>query len=395
MNFDLARTRDLARALGDPQDAFPAVHIAGTNGKGSVAVMTAAALRKSGLRTGLYTSPHLESMRERFQIDGRSIPEADLRRLSARLERLVRSRAIVRPTQFEALTAIAFLWFAEKKVDIAVMEVGLGGRLDTTNILGHVAVSVITTIGLDHMAWLGNTIRKIAAEKAGILRPRTPAVTATQGAALEVIRRRATALRAPLEVVTAPYKGKIFLEGRHQGTNAAVAAAALRRLAALGFPVTERAIRAGIADARWPGRFERFTLGTGQNRITVVLDGAHNVPAAEALAATLRRGHLANAVFVFGALRDKDVRGLARTFAPLAKAVVTVTAPSNRAVPAATLARLPVWRKRARAASLDDALFEAVRWCGRRPVVVTGSLYVVGAVRRQLAAKRLSSRSRS
>lgn len=383
MNFDLGRTRRLMRLLGDPQSRFAAVHVAGTNGKGSVAAMVAGALCSGGRRTALYTSPHLETPAERFQINGRRIPAPTLDRLAGRIAALDRSGALpVRPTQFEALTAVAFLWFAEENVDIAVVEVGLGGRLDATNVLDHVAVSVITNIGPDHTAWLGATPAAIAREKAGIVRLRTPVVTAAEGAALGVIRSVAVANRAPLTVVRNDFSGPVGLAGPHQRRNAAVAERTIERLRRQGFRVPAPAARSAIASVVWPGRFERFTLRAGQNRISLVLDGAHNVPAARALAATLREERMGGCTLLFGALRDKNVAGIARELAPLARRVFTVTVPSDRAVSAEELARTTAWRNKARPSAMASALRTAVLATpDGGSVVVAGSLYLVGALR--------------
>ncbi len=388
MNFDLGRMRALMRALKDPQASLPAVHVAGTNGKGSVCAMISGALRRSGLKTATYTSPHLHALNERFVINGRPIEAQQLNRYAAQVRRAA-SSGLPTPTQFEALTAIAYLWFSDEKVDIAVMETGLGGRLDATNVLEHVAVSVITNIGLDHMAWLGHTEARIAAEKAGIIRLRTPVVTAAQGRAREVILRRARELNAPVSVITQPSSRAVGLTGAHQRWNAAVAEAALQALQRQGFDVSSADIRRGIAEARWPGRYERFTLAAGQNRISVIFDGAHNVPAAESLAATLRGQRIRGVTVLFGALKDKDVFGIARVLSPFAKRILTVTAPSDRAVPAAALAALSPWKRKARPVALKDALHIALREAGKGMILVTGSLYVVAEIRRQLLSDKI------
>ena len=388
MIFDLRRMTTVLAALGHPEERFPAVHVAGTNGKGSVSTLLASALQASGRRTGLYTSPHLERLTERFRVDGREASDVEIARLSKRLR-----RALVpipfRLTQFEFLTALAFLYFAGKKVDVAVVEVGLGGRLDATNALTQVAVSVITNIGLDHTDWLGPTEEAIAGEKAGIIRAHVPVVTGAEGAALKVIRRRAQIFSAPLTVVAGESAAvpRTALAGPHQRRNAAVAAAALAALRRLGWTIPEGAVRRGFASAHWPGRFERFTLPAGENRIRWVLDGAHNVPAARALRGALAEAKLGRVELVFGALRDKDFSGIARILEPMAARVTTVPVPSNRAADPRRLARLPVWRARATAAkSLNGALRDLERRAPVIPVLVTGSLYLVGAARAWLAA---------
>jgi dihydrofolate synthase / folylpolyglutamate synthase len=383
MNFDLRRMSAVLAALGHPERSFIAVHVAGTNGKGSVCALIAAALRESGLRVGLYTSPHLERINERFRVNGREASTAEISRLSSRVRAAFRSVRL-QPTQFEFLTAIAFLYFARQRVAIAVVEVGLGGRLDATNALEHVAVSVITNIGLDHVEWLGKTEERIAGEKAGIVRPRVPLVTGASGAALGVISRVARERGASITVVDRPLPSvpPTRFTGPHQRRNAAVAFAALRALRGLGLALPEAAVRRGFARAEWPGRFERFTTKAGQNRISWILDGAHNVPAARALAESLKSERIRRVELLFGALRDKDYVGIARELAPLADSVTTVAVSSSRAASARDLARLGPWRKRARPSpALGAALSEIVRRRPLTPVLVTGSLYLVGSVR--------------
>lgn len=390
MIFDLRRMTTVMVALGNPEERFPAIHVAGTNGKGSVCALLASALQVSGRRTGLYTSPHLERLNERFRVDGQEASDRDIARLSHRITRALRSIPF-RLTQFEFLTALAFAYFAEKKVDVAVVEVGLGGRLDATNILPHVAVSVITNIGLDHREWLGSTVEAIAGEKAGIVRPRVPVVTGADGRALGVIRRRAAALRAPLTVAALSGAPRTTLLGPHQRRNAAVALEAVKALRRLGWALPDADVRRGFAGAHWPGRFECFTLPAGENRIRWVLDGAHNVPAAIALRGAIREAKLGRVDLVFGALRDKDFSGIARQLAPIAARVTTVAVPSNRSADPRALARLPVWRTRATAArNLEAALAGVENRAPRIPVLVTGSLYLVGAARAWLSRKRSS-----
>ncbi|MGD0783170.1 MAG: folylpolyglutamate synthase/dihydrofolate synthase family protein, partial [Candidatus Aminicenantales bacterium] len=317
-------------ACGDPQRRYPSVHVAGTNGKGSVCAMLASTLEADGRRVGLYTSPHLADVRERIRIGGRPIAEADFDRLLGRIRKtigrlLAAGRLEAQPTYFEVLTILAFLHFAERKVDIAVLEVGMGGRFDATNIVTPL-VSVITSISLDHREYLGRTLAAIAFEKAGIIKPGVPVVSGVEGgAAAAVIRRRAGELHAPLVPVfgrdaalfaartVAGYRfrydfcGESFpfrlkLPGRHQGENAAVAIAAARTLGCVGKPLDRRVILAGLAAAEWPGRLE--AVG---RRPLVLLDGAHNEDGARALAAYIRdfvRGPL---VLVFAMLKDKAV----------------------------------------------------------------------------------------
>ncbi|MEJ2733287.1 MAG: bifunctional folylpolyglutamate synthase/dihydrofolate synthase [Anaerolineae bacterium] len=303
--YDLDRVRRLLVLLGKPQRSFQAIHIAGTKGKGSTAAMVESVLRTAGYRTGLYTSPHLHTFRERIQTCGDLIPEADVTRLVEEMKPLVAQVADV--TTFEIMTVLAFVWFAEQGVEWAVAEVGLGGRLDATNVLTP-AVAVITSISYDHTAILGESLAQIAAEKAGIVKPGVPVVSAPQPAEAQfVIEERCSQLGAPLTVVgrdwrweltAADLEGQSFalvkgqrvmedlwipLLGEHQVVNAATAVAALSLLGRSGIDLPQTAIRDGLRAVHWPGRLEIL----GQAPL-VVVDSAHNGDSAQKLVAALR-----------------------------------------------------------------------------------------------------------
>lgn len=408
IKLGLENITKLAAALGDPQNRFLSVHVAGTNGKGSVAAMLAGALAAHGLRTGLYTSPHLARVEERVRIDGRAIaPRRFLGRLAELkgvVDRLMaEGRLAHHPTYFEVLTALAFVEFAEREVDVAVLEVGMGGRFDSTNIVRPL-VSVITTIAKDHEKHLGATLERIAFEKAGIIKPGVPVVCGARGgAARRVIRRVARERRAPLVEVFGRgrslearpgrggcrfvYRGErgIYaftpgLAGRHQGANAAVAIAAAEVLSRVWKPLDKATVLAAIRDARWEGRLE-----TVRRRPLVLLDGAHNVEGVEALAAHLRDVVRRPVVLVFGAMEDKDIRAMARVLFPLASAVVLTRVPYKRAAaPEALFAAAPPFRG---PVLLEPDTRKAVELAlsisaGRAPVVVAGSLFLVGEVKR-------------
>ena len=398
----------LCAALGDPQDRFPSVHVAGTNGKGSVAVMLAAVAEGHGLRTGLYTSPHLARVEERIRIDGRTIPP---RRFLGRLSGLkavidgltAEGRLVYHPTYFEVLTALAFLEFAERRVDVAVLEVGLGGRFDATNVVRPL-VSVITTIAKDHEEHLGSTLREIAFEKAGIVKPGVPVVCGVRGgAALREIRRVAREREAPLvealgagrALEAAPVRGGYRfvytggrgryrftpgLAGRHQGANAAVAIAAAEVLSRTWRPLEKGRILAAVRGARWEGRLE-----TVRRRPLVLLDGAHNPEGAAALAAHLRETVRRPVVLVFAAMRDKDLRAMTRALFPLCEAVVLTRAPYKRsATPEELLAAAPPFKG---PVFLEPDARRAVELAlsisgSRTPAVIAGSLFLVGEVKR-------------
>src|SRR5438552_164706 len=326
----LDRTLALLSALGDPQRAFTAMHVGGTNGKGSTAAMLAAMLASQGYCVGLYTSPHLVDFSERIQINGHAIPSEWLAELTERVRVAAEAHLAEPPTFFEATTVVAFAYFAEMRVEHAVVEVGLGGRFDATNVIAPL-VSIITTIGLDHQEYLGNTLEAIAFEKAGIIKRGAPVVVGRMGEGpLSVIRAAAAERQAGCVVLDQDfhaagegpecfaYRGLRWrdeglacpLPGRHQLDNAACALAALEMAAGRGVRVSERARRDGLRAVRWPGRLE-----LAGRRPDIWLDGAHNPHAAEALAEYLRtwwarRGEspTGRLILVVGMMQDKDRR---------------------------------------------------------------------------------------
>ena len=413
----------LLLALGNPQNRFPAVHVAGTNGKGSVSAMMAGVLRAHGFRTGLYTSPHLVRVEERIRVDGRCVPPRRFRELLARLKAVIdglmaEGRLVYHPTYFEVLTALAFLEFAEREVDIAVLEVGLGGRFDATNVVRPL-VSVITTIAKDHEKHLGSTLEKIAFEKAGIIKPQIPVVCGVRGgAALREIRRVARERGAPLvevfgkgrtlevrraghgfRFVYAGERGRYAfspaLAGRHQGANAAAAIAAAEVLSRVWKPFDRVKVLGAIRETRWEGRLE-----TVRRRPLVLLDGAHNVEGVEALAAHIRDVVREPAVLVFAAMQDKDLRAMTRILFPVASAVVLTRVPYKRsATPEELLAAAPPFRgrvflepdtRKAVELALNESKDMGTRTQGTcppgrrgpRPVVIAGSLFLIGEVKR-------------
>ncbi|MGH9475255.1 MAG: bifunctional folylpolyglutamate synthase/dihydrofolate synthase [Terriglobales bacterium] len=388
--FDLTAIACLLAALGDPQLAFASVHVAGTNGKGSTAALIESAAHTAGWRTGLYTSPHLQRLSERIRIGGDEIaPEAlaaTATEVRATVERLLAEGNLAAPpTFFEVVTAVGFLALARAGVELAVVEVGLGGRLDATNVLAP-RVAAITPIGLDHEAFLGPDIAAIAGEKAGIIKPGLEAVMVApqMPEAMAVLEGRACAAGVPLVAVNAAAVEQApptALRGAHQRVNAAVAAAVCRRLAASGFTIPEAAIASGFATVCWPGRLERIG-----DHPEVFLDGAHNPMAARALAAFLddyARSHPAP-VLIYASMRDKALEEICEQLFPRAAAVV-LTAPAHpRAVAPAALARAygalaPRWEIAAR---YPEAFAAARRLgAGVAPIFVTGSLYLVGEAR--------------
>jgi dihydrofolate synthase / folylpolyglutamate synthase len=373
----LETMRYLLELMGNPERKLRFVHIAGTNGKGSVAAMSHAVLTAAGYRTGLYTSPHLVSFCERFQVNGQPIAEADVVRLVEQLKLVIEKVAahpeFRQPTFFEVVTALALQHFREQNVDVVVWETGLGGRLDATNVVTPL-VSVITNIAFDHMQYLGETLAQIAAEKAGIIKSQVPVVTATTDSdALAVIRGQAALLQCPVTVVergdfTTP------LLGRHQVVNCATAVAALR---ATGLEINEAAIRAGLAKTKWPGRFQ--IVGN------VVLDGAHNADAAQHLAATLQEHFPGRRItLILGVLRDKNYDEMCRILAPLADAIHCVPVKSERTSDPVCLAEL-CRQANPRATVRVAADVAEAHAAGRGDVVViTGSLFLVGEAMERL-----------
>jgi dihydrofolate synthase/folylpolyglutamate synthase len=380
----LETPRKLAEVAGSPQDRLRFIHVAGTNGKGSTCAFLESIYRAAGLRVGLFTSPHLVSFRERIQINRTLIPEADVARLAKELCSDIGGQpgtALLRPTFFEFVTVMALRWFAEQHCDSVIWETGLGGRLDATNIVTPLA-SVITNIAFDHTQWLGDTLAKIAAEKAGIIKPGVPVIISVDAPeALEIIRQRAAELAAPLAIVNgaAPASSsycKLGLRGGHQQVNAALAVATARALQPV-LPVSESAIQRGLETVWWPGRFQVERTAGGQ---TLVFDGAHNPAGAAALRAALAAEFPAHEpALVIGVLADKDWREVTRALAPLARRIYAVPVRSQRTLASETLAAACRELNPQAQVQACPSLAEALQHCATAPfVVITGSLYLVG-----------------
>ena len=379
--YDLDRMRRFAAALGNIERSFKSLHIAGTKGKGSVAHLAEAILRQAGYRTGLYTSPHLVDLRERIRLDGKPVSERDFVWAMDRMERAMRR---LRPTFFEIMTQAAFLLFARERVDYAVVEVGLGGRLDATNVLTPVACA-ITLIDYDHMDKLGHTLGEIAREKAAILKPGIPVVTGAQRpAALREIRRRSDPLIPRVWAPARPgtvvkfkvaglrgrrYRCELPLLGRHQAENAAIA---IGLVEASGAEVTPEDVRGAFRRVRLPGRIE--IVG---RRPWILVDSAHNPVSARALAEALRAVPRRRTILVFGASADKDWPGMLRALPGMALSIFT-RARSPRAVEPGTMMRL-ARGPAARTRSVEEALALARKVAGPADaIVVAGSFYVAG-----------------
>ena len=408
--FDLENITVLAERLGHPDRAYPSAHIAGTNGKGSTAAFLESILRCAGFRTGLNTSPHLERINERIRINGQEINDDSFAETFTRIHDLIEElladgKLRAHPTYFECATGMAFESFARERVEFGVFEVGLGGRLDATNIL-HPVISIITRIDFDHENFLGHSLREIASEKAGILKPGIPVVLAEQHPeAREVILARAKELDCPViepaslfhvegeslqggltrARVTETSSGTIFdlapsLPGRFQLRNALNALAVARFLQSRGFRISGDAITRGIAKTVWPGRLEKL-----QSHPDIYLDGAHNPSAARELATFLEQNFAGRRIWlIFAALRDKAVDEVAGILFPRAEEVIFTAPRTSRAISAAQLAEvaghhaphfsvIPDAEK-----ALDYALAKAAP---EDAVFITGSLYLIGQLR--------------
>jgi dihydrofolate synthase/folylpolyglutamate synthase len=417
VKFDLANIRLVLEGLGHPERKYPSVLVAGTNGKGSTSAVLASILTSAGYRTGLYTSPHLVRVNERIQVDGREIDDHDFALAFSEVERTISALMAdgiltQRPSFFEFLTATGFLHFARAPVDFAVLEVGMGGRLDATNIV-EPEVAVITNVELDHTEYLGTTHAAIAAEKAGVIRPRKAVISgSTHPEAAEVIRRRAADLGAELVEMPAlarvanvqPFQGRYRfdlalngdqfssltapLAGRFQVDNVSAAVAAAWKLRDRGWNIPRAAILEGLARARWPGRLEIC----GERPLTL-LDGAHNPAAARAVADFVST-ELAGKPFtlVYASMRDKAIDAIAGLLFPLASEVcLTRTEQARAATPEEILARV---RDRPARLRIEPDPVRALEMARQNTppegvVLAAGSLFLVGAIKRALGEGRL------
>jgi dihydrofolate synthase / folylpolyglutamate synthase len=412
----------LVEDLGRPDRVAPVVHLAGTNGKGSVAAMMSLALVAAGYRSGRYTSPHLVHLEERFAIDDRSAPpealDRALSRVRASVERLTRAGALsIEPTYFEVTTAAAFEIFREAAVEVSVIEVGLGGRFDATNVVAP-RVTAITSIDFDHQEQLGTTLTSIATEKAGIIKPGAPvivgplappaakvidAAAAAAGVAISRADRDARFSiagehdgRVELAIETARRRYgplTLGLRGAHQSANAVVAVLALETLGECGIDVPPDAIEAGLRDARWPGRLDLVRVGDRQ----VLVDGAHNPAGARVLASYLSSAYPSGLPLVFGVMADKQADEMLRPLLPLGRPLVLTRAPGRRAAEPESLAKL-VARLSASpsiaSATTHDLLIERdvgqaleTAWSHGATIAVAGSLYLAGEVFRRLGVR--------
>jgi dihydrofolate synthase / folylpolyglutamate synthase len=419
-NFDLERMRLLLKKLGNPQDQFRSVHVAGTKGKGSTCAMIASMLQACGYKVGLYTSPHLVDIRERIQINGEMIGQAEFARLIKAMETTI-ARMKPTPTYFDVLTAAAFKYFADQKVDIAVVETGLGGRLDSTNVIKP-EVTAITSISKDHMAQLGNTLALIAQEKAGIFKKDIPAVTVVQDPDAEaVLARVAAKVGAPFDVAgksiefsyrfessrmlgphnrvcltTANTKFEhlaVPLMGEHQAINCGLALAVIDKLKQRGLPITDTKAMEGLAKTTIPGRMEIINQTP-----KVIVDGAHNAASLDAMMRAIGQ-HVPydSMVVIFGCCADKDVAGMLERITSGADKVIFTKVNNIRTADPNELAARYVeqFGKMAQVAeTLEEALSIANRAVTKEDLIcITGSFYLVGEAKKYFAAKQAQPQS--
>jgi dihydrofolate synthase/folylpolyglutamate synthase len=392
IKFGLQNIQAICAALGHPEHAFRSIHVAGTNGKGSVTAMVDAALRHAGHRTARYTSPHLIRLNERFAVDGRPIGDAELLATIASVRRVVDSLVADReldtqPTFFEVTTAVAFEWFRRASVELAVIEVGLGGRLDATNVITP-EVSAITSIAYDHQLYLGTDLASIAREKAGIIKRGIPVVVGEVDAeAFSAIEEVARANQAPLVTAAASDVGdlEVGLSGSHQRSNAAIALRILECLVNRGVPIGRAAIVQAIGHTQWAGRLDLRRLADGRE---ILMDAAHNAAGAQALARYLDSLPGGPLPLVFAAMRDKDVAAMFRALLPSVGALILTRADNPRSADPEALARVAREIAPSLAVDVEPSLSEALELAWQRSrvnrIVAAGSIFLLGDVLRQL-----------
>jgi dihydrofolate synthase / folylpolyglutamate synthase len=422
IKLGLEPMRDFLDRVGSPDKKLRFIHVAGTNGKGSVSATLTAILHRAGYRVGLYTSPHLSDVRERFRIGDRYISQEEFCRIATRIREVLEPEMI---TYFEFCTALALLWFAESELDLAILETGMGGRLDATNVITPL-MSIITSISMDHEAYLGTTLTAVAGEKAGIIKEKIPVISSAVALeAAAVIEQACRERHAPLYLfgrdfdfselgqgswrwqsgcppVTGDYADlRCALRGRYQRQNGSVAVAAATLLGSIGYPVDADSIREGLLAVRWPGRMEYLCLarkGRGQVNVSedgqgefrcYLLDGAHNPDGVKNLAESLADEFSGRRlVCVWGAMGDKDIRSALGHIAPLVDVLILTRPPGERsASPEQLLASLDPHEQSKSLCVPDvvEAVLTAEEMAGPDDlIVVAGSLYLLGAVRRFL-----------
>lgn len=407
IKLGLDAMRSFMERVENPEQKLKTVHVAGTNGKGSVSVALLTLLSKAGYRVGLYTSPHLSSVRERFRIGDTFISEESFARIATTIRNVLGEEKI---TYFEFTTAIAFLWFAEENLDLVILETGLGGRLDATNIVTPL-VSVVTNVSMDHEAYLGDTISAVAGEKAGIIKPSVPVVSAVKNdAGLDEVRSACYENRAMLclygddflsksnadgswqwtgtaKFIKSTYDNlRCSMKGDYQIENASLALAVLALLGERGFQITETQIRQGLSEVHWPGRLESFSLERREKKISYLLDGAHNPAGVNSLVQTLATEcEYDKLIVIWGAMADKDLQTTLAMVATLAHTIILTKPDGERsAEPELLLQNVPgeFKDKCTLMPTVKEAIAEAEKLAGPDDLIlVAGSLYLIGASR--------------
>ncbi len=363
IKLGLKNISELMEKLGNPQDSFKSIHVAGTNGKGSVCSLISSILRKQGYKVGVYTSPHLVDFRERIMVNGKKIEKKNVSDALSKIKSFVKDH-----TYFEIVTAMSFIYFKQQKVDFAVMEVGMGGRLDATNLLKP-EVSVITNIALEHTEHLGDTIEKIAFEKAGIIKPGIPVVTSENGDGLKVIKDICKERGCELSIVK-PRKVDMSLKGSFQNQNASLALETIEVLKKRGYKISSDAVSLGLMSAKWPGRMEYISKN-------VIFDCAHNPPGAKSLAEDLKKMKK-DIYLVLGIMKDKDIKGICSSLEPVAKEIIITKPKIQRAEMPEKIACF-IKNKVTVIEDVGDALEYAKLKAGKEGLVVlTGSIFTVG-----------------
>lgn len=394
----LSRTIELLSGLGNPHKDMKFVHVAGTNGKGSTCSMLSSVLMESGYKVGLYTSPYIVRFNERMQVNGNPITDEELASLVS-VVKPIAEKMEDKPTEFEIITALAFLYFKNSNCDMVVLEVGMGGRLDSTNVIESPLLSVITGIALDHTAVLGNTVEKVASEKAGIIKQRRPVVyggrddKAYKVICDKCIEKHSKWVRtdlANLHIKSTDITGTVFdygkyrdvklsLCGSYQPENASTVIEAVELLREQGFDITDKNLYEGLRKAKWRARFEVLAENP-----TVVFDGSHNIQGITAASESIKRFFDEKVVLLVGVLADKDYNDMADLLVPLCHRVFTVTPPSPRALSSADLAQ--VFQGKGVEATSADCIYDGVRSAyefaksANKPLVMLGSLYMYGEV---------------
>jgi len=407
--FDLNRMIDFMRILGNPQNSFPSIHVAGSKGKGSICAMLTSILNENGMKTGFYSSPHMIDFTERIQIGNKQITKSDFVEYTTEFKKI--KSMVPEISTFELTTAMAFKYFFDKNVDLAVIEVGMGGRFDATNIINPI-ISVIASISIDHRKILGNTIAKIAREKAGIIKKDTPVVVAPlRKSAEQVILRIAKEKHARVYSVRDLYDyqylkfgldgqyfsiheklsdikvGKFFLPliGNHQVINAVVAFSVINVLQKNGWGIQANAIEAGFKNVDWPGRFEIL-----QKEPLVIIDGAHNPDSFNKLVRTIKKYlSVKKIIFIFGVSEDKDVKNMLRIIYPVCQYLILTSSEHPRAIPSEDLAKIArkMHLKCSEEPHVEDSFKKALSLSNNdTAVVASGSLFIAAAIKEILKA---------